>query len=157
VLDEKGIELGNERFPTAQGGLESFLERFDEASFVLESTGVWEFVYEIIEAKGIPVKLAHPLKERAIAEASVKTDKVDARTLARLLRLDMVPESYVPPKDIRNLRWLTRLRSYLTQTSTGFKNRIHADLLARGIKRPEEFGVPFAKRSQNWLRSLDIQ
>lgn len=157
VLDEKGIELGNERFPTTQGGLESFLERFDEASFVLESTGVWEFVYEIIEAKGFPVKLAHPLKVRAIAEASVKTDKVDARTLARLLRLDMVPESYVPPKDIRDLRRLTRLRSYLTQTNTGFKNRTHAELLSRGIKRPEDLSKPFSQKSQEWLRSLDIQ
>lgn len=156
VLDEKGFELGNERFPTTQGGLESFLERFDEASLVLESTGVWEFVYEIIEAKGFPVKLAHPLKVRAIAEASVKTDKVDARTLAKLLRLDMVPESYIPPKDIRDLRRLTRLRSYLTRTNTGYKNRTHADLLARGIRRPEGMNVPFSQKSQDWIRSLDI-
>ncbi len=156
ILNEKGFEEDNVRFPTTRRGLESFLERFEDASFVLESTGVWEFVYEIIEGEGFPVKLAHPLKVRAIAEASVKTDKVDARTLAKLLRLDMVPESYIPPKDIRDLRRLTRLRSYLTQTNTGLKNRTHAELLARGIRRPEDMVVPFAKKSQDWMRTLDI-
>lgn len=156
ILNEKGFEEDNVRFPTTHRGLESFLDRFEDASFVLESTGVWEFVYEIIEAKGFPVKLAHPLKVRAIAEASVKTDKVDARTLAKLLRLDMVPESYIPPKDIRDLRRLTRLRSYLTQTNTGLKNRTHAELLARGIRRPDGLICPFTQKSQEWIRSLDI-
>jgi len=156
VLNEKGFEEDNLRFPTTQRGLESFLDRFEDASFVLESTGVWEFVYEIIEEKGFPVKLAHPLKVRAIAEASVKTDKVDARTLAKLLRLDMVPESFVPSKDIRDLRRLTRLRSYLTQTNTGLKNRTHAELLARGIGRPDDLLKPFTQKSNEWMRSLDI-
>jgi len=155
-LNEKGFEEDNLRFPTTRRGLESFLDRFEDASFVLESTGVWEFVYEIIEEKGFPVKLAHPLKVRAIAEASVKTDKVDARTLAKLLRLDMVPESYIPPKEIRDLRRLTRLRSYLTQTNTGLKNRTHAELLTRGIHRPDDLVKPFTQKSNDWMRSLDI-
>jgi len=156
ILNEKGFEEDNLRFPTTRRGLESFLDRFEDASFVLESTGVWEFVYEIIEEKGFPVKLAHPLKVRAIAEASVKTDKVDARTLAKLLRLDMVPESYIPPKEIRDLRRLTRLRSYLTQTNTGLKNRTHAELLTRGIHRPDDLVKPFTQKSNDWMRSLDI-
>ena len=156
ILNEKGFEEDNLRFPTTHRGLESFLDRFEDASFVLESTGVWEFVYEIIEEKGFPVKLAHPLKVRAIAEASVKTDKVDARTLAKLLRLDMVPESYIPPKEIRDLRRLTRLRSYLTQTNTGLKNRTHAELLTRGIHRPDDLVKPFTQKSNDWMRSLDI-
>ncbi len=55
VLNEKGFEEDNVRFPTTHRGLESFLERFEDASFVLESTGVWEFVYKTIEEKGFPV------------------------------------------------------------------------------------------------------
>lgn len=156
ILNEKGFEEDNLRFPTTRRGLESFLDRFEDASFVLESTGIWEFVYEIIEEKGYSVKLAHPLKVRAIAEASVKTDKVDARTLAKLLRLDMVPESYVPSREIRDLRRLTRLRSYLTQTNTGLKNRTHAELLSRGIRRPDDLVTPFTQKSNAWMRSLDI-
>jgi len=68
----------------------------------------------------------------------------------------MVPESYIPPKDIRDLRRLTRLRSYLTQANTGLKNRTPAELLVRGIRRPDELVSPFAQRSQDWMRTLDI-
>ena len=47
------------------------------------------------------VKLANPLKTRAIAEAKVKTDKLDSKILAHLLRADLIAECYVPSKDVR--------------------------------------------------------
>jgi transposase len=68
VLDDNGIELVNERFDSTLEALNRFLDRFTEARFVLESTGIWEFIYEGIEARGYEVQLAHPLKVRAIAE-----------------------------------------------------------------------------------------
>ncbi len=82
VIDSSGEVLSNERFPSTQGDLDEFLDRFEDAKFVLESTGIWEFFYEGIERRGFEAVLAHPLKVRAIAEARVKTDKVDAETLA---------------------------------------------------------------------------
>jgi transposase len=72
-------------------GLDGFPDQFEDAESVLESSGIWEFIYEAIEARGFPVNQAHPLRVRAIAEAKVKTDKVDAKTLAQLLRADMMP------------------------------------------------------------------
>ena len=90
VLDESGEEVSSIKVLTRKEELESFLDGFEDASFVLESTGIWEFVYEMIERHGFEMVLAHPLKVRAIAEAKVKTDKVDARTLAHLLRADLV-------------------------------------------------------------------
>ncbi|MGD0817680.1 MAG: transposase [Methanomassiliicoccales archaeon] len=69
VLDQNGEELTNIKIPTRKEELESFLCGFDEARFVLESTGVWEFVYEIIEKKGFEVLLAHPMKVKAISSA----------------------------------------------------------------------------------------
>jgi hypothetical protein len=54
--------------------LDCFLNRFQDAEFVLESTGIWEFIYEGVEKRGFEVVLTHPLKVRAISEASVKTD-----------------------------------------------------------------------------------
>jgi transposase len=156
VLDEDGKELSNEKFLSTRKDLDEFLDRFQDAEFVLESTGIWEFIYEGIEARGFPVMLAHPLKVRAIAEAKIKTDKVDARTLAQLLRADMIPRSYVPSRDIRDLRHLVRQRAYLVQKCTGFKNRIHAELLRRGIKRPENLATPFSQKSEEWMHSLNI-
>jgi transposase len=60
--------------------------------------------------RGYDVKVAHPLLVKAIAYARVKTDKVDARMLADLLRADMIPEAYVPGKDVREVRDLVRRR-----------------------------------------------
>jgi transposase len=156
VLDDNGKELSNERFSSNIKDLDEFLDRFTDAKFVLESTGMWDFIYERIEARGFEVTLAHPLKVKAIASAKVKTDKVDARTLAQLLRLDMVPPSYVPPKDVRDLRQLVRQRAYLVQKSTSFKNKVHAELTRRGVRRSDELASPFSARSVDWMRSLGI-
>ena len=156
VLDESGEEVSSIKVLTRKEELESFLDGFEDASFVLESTGIWEFVYEMIERHGFEMVLAHPLKVRAIAEAKVKTDKVDARTLAHLLRADLVPRSYIPSKDLRDLRQLVRQRAYLVQRATSFKNRIHAELLRRGIRRPKELVKSFTHKSVAWMRSLSI-
>ena len=156
VIDERGRTLSNERFPSTHESLDVFLAGIKHAKFVLESTGIWEYIYEGIEDRGFEVVLAHPLKVRAIAEARVKTDKVDAETLAQLLRADLIPRSWVPSRDIRDLRQLVRQRTYLVRQSTSFKNRIHAELLRRGIRRPPELKKPFTKKDIARMRSLDI-
>ena len=156
VLDESGEELSSTKVPTRKEELESFLAGFEDARFVLESTGVWEFVYGIVESKGFEVLLAHPMKVKAISSAKVKTDKVDARTLAQLLRMDMIPASYVPDKQVRDIRELVRHRKALVEKTTAFKNRVKAELLRRGIRRPEELKTSWSDKSVQWMRSLDI-
>ena len=156
-MNELGEVISNERFKSTQEELDEFLSRFEDAKFVLESTGIWEFIYEGIENRGFEVVLAHPLKVRAIAEARVKTDKIDAETLAHLLRANLIPRSHVPSRDVRNLRQLVRQRAFLMRQSTRFKNRIHAELLRRGIKRPEYLKSIFTKKGVSWTRSLNIQ
>ena len=69
VIDDSGRVLSNEKFSSTQEELDRFLARFKRARFVLESTGIWKFIYEGIEKKGFDAQLAHPLKVRAIAEA----------------------------------------------------------------------------------------
>ena len=61
----------------------------------------WNKTFDILESHGILVKLANPLKTRAIAEARIKTDKVDAQVLAHLLRADLVATCYVADGDTR--------------------------------------------------------
>jgi transposase len=156
VIDDSGRVLSNERFSSTRDELNEFLDRFEDAKFVLESTGIWEFIYEGIERRGFDVELAHPLKVRAIAEAKVKTDKVDAETLAQLLRASLIPRSWVPSRNVRDLRQLVRQRAYLVQQSTSLKNRIHAGLLRRGVRRPEKLKEPFSFKSIDWMRSLGI-
>ena len=57
-----------------------------------------------MESHGFSVKLANPLKIKLIAESRMKNGDVDSEILAKLLRNDWIPESYVPPKEIRGMR-----------------------------------------------------
>ena len=77
----------------------------------LEATYGWEWLAELLEDAGYDVHLAHPLRTRAIAAARVKTDAVDANTLAHLLRTGLLPEAYIAPPELRDLRELLRHRA----------------------------------------------
>ncbi|MEX2704207.1 MAG: transposase [Candidatus Freyrarchaeum guaymaensis] len=111
VKDRDGNILDEFSIPNDRGGFTRLLDAVGggEAKAVIESTGnFWIPLYTALEEAGVEVVLANPKKTRAIAEARLKNDKVDARTLADLLRADLVAPSHVPPKEIRELRNLTR-------------------------------------------------
>ena len=149
--DEQGNKLAEEKFNNSSEQFTTFLTRFapEETKIVIESTGVWEYIYDILEAMHYGVKLANPVRTRAIAEARIKTDSVDASTLADLLRANLVAESYIPPKKVRRLREIVRERSVFVKQTTQIKNRIHAILVKRGIVLPS---VTLCKKTRAWLR-----
>jgi transposase len=105
-------------------------------------------------AAGSPATLAHPQRVKAIAHTKVKTDKVDSRTLAHLLRADLIPPAYVPPREIRELRELLRARYAWTQQRTRAKNRIHSLLAKRGYQSPMR--DLFGKKGRRWLEELSL-
>ena len=76
------------------------------------------------------VALAHPMKLKAIAEARIKTDKIDATTLAEMLRCDLILRTHVSSPQARVIKRLLRHRIFLVRIRTMAKNRIH-DLLDR--------------------------
>ncbi|MGE5634453.1 MAG: IS110 family transposase [Deltaproteobacteria bacterium] len=86
----------------------------------IESTGnLWINMYEALEQqKGVIISLANPLKTRAIAEAKIKYDKLDASILADLARADLISKCHVPDKRIRDIRSLVRHRIDLSKKNT---------------------------------------
>jgi transposase len=122
----------------------------------MEATGFYQYIYDVIESRGFQVFLAHPLKLKALTTGRAKTDRNDAEMLAELLRLNAIPESYIPPAELRGLREQTRFRQSLVRNSTEIKNQIHAFLASRGIETPSEHRSPFSKKHQEWLRSLHL-
>ena len=134
VMDEKGKVVKQAKFTNTPEGLEEFMEDIDLATVAMEAGYCWQPLYDRLEETGYDVRLAHPLKVKAIAQAKVKTDKIDSETLAHLLRADLLPESYVPPRDIRELRDRVRRRAFLVGMRTMLKNRVQAELAKRGIK-----------------------
>jgi len=97
--------------------------------------------------------LAHPLKVKAIAEAKIKTDKIDAKILAHLLCCDLVPEAYVPHKDTRTIKNVLRQRMFFVKLATMVKNRIHLIIdrhpEVKGQIEPSDL---FGKQGMEWLK-----
>ncbi len=140
---------------TREAMAEFFADVLEPAQVVLGASMNWYHVYDLLEILGIPVTLAHPLRTRAIAEAKVKTDKVDSAILAHLLRADLIPAAYIPPQPIRDLRELLRYRAGLVQVQTIVKNRVHAILLKHGYQCPCQDA--FGAGGRAWLIALPLR
>ncbi|MCP4304790.1 MAG: IS110 family transposase, partial [bacterium] len=96
------------------------------------------------------VVVSNPRKTRAIAEAKVKTDKVDARILAQLLAADFLPPVWLPDDRIRMLRRLVHRRTHLVRQRTRLKNQVHA-ILARNLAPTCPHSDLFGGVGRRWL------
>ena len=95
----------------------------------------------------------HPLRCKAIASARLKNDKVDAAILAQLLRADLLPEAWIAPPAVRQLRALLRRRVSLVRLATQLRNRIHAVVADFGYDRT---GTYWTGPGRGWLAELDL-
>src|SRR4051794_32216932 len=135
VVDERGRQLLSCRLVNDRELFrELFAELGGEARFTLEGAYGWGWLGELLEDDGREVHLPHPLGTKAIAAARVKTDAVDACTLAQLLRADLLPEAYIAPRELRDLRDLLRQRFVLTHMRTALRNRVHALIARQGVQ-----------------------
>lgn len=155
VLDSKGSIVNQGQFPTTEADFDNFLGFLPnkQVKIVMESCGIWEDFYDLLESKGYDVCLANPLQVKAIASAKIKNDKIDSEILARLLKADLIPTSYVPPKEIRDLRNIVRHRRILIKHRVKIKNSIHTILRKKNIKHP--FNDLFCKRGIAYLQNID--
>ena len=125
VVDGDGNLQDEFRVPTNR--LDELAEQYPGGSAAIEASGNYRPVYEVLD-EHLDVTLANPSKNRLIADATVKTDRLDAKRLAHLLRTGMLAESYVPEDEIRELRDLVRTRKSLVEERTAEKNRVRAVL-----------------------------
>jgi transposase len=155
-MDEKGKILRQVRLSNDPGTLTRFVDHLPAGSKIaLEATGSWYYFYELLENKCREIYLAHPLKTRAIAEARIKTDKIDSAILAHLLRAELLPTSYIPPREIRYIREILRYRASLVALRTSIKNKSHAILSKNGMSI--EYSDLFGKKSLQSLRGLKLR
>lgn len=111
-----------------------FAGRMDPGThLVLEPVLNYLWLLDQFEPYASSIHVATPYKVRVIAESKCKTDSYDSRILAELLRTNFLPESWIPPKDLRMLRTLVRQRRHLVSTMVSFKNRIRHLLFTYGI------------------------
>ena len=116
----------------------------------------WSWLYEVLE--GIPgvqtITVANPHKVRLIAEAQIKTDKIDARKLAMLLRLGVIPSCHIPDRKTRDRKEVLRQRAYWVRQRTGLRNRIHKIIgKQHGLQMPQVSDL-FGKKGKEALEKV---
>jgi transposase len=135
-VDGRGNELGWVRIDNDPKALVSECRRAGGgAPVAIEATYGWYWAVDALLAAGFDVHLAHPLGMKALRKRKrVKTDPADAYELANLLRLGSLPEAYISPPDLRELRELVRHRRQLVKTATAVKAGIRALLAKHNIR-----------------------
>src|SRR5262245_16789883 len=113
----------------------------------------WGWLVTLLEDYGFEPHMVHPLRCKAIASARLKNDKVDAAILAQLLRADLLPEAWIAPPAVRQLRALLRHRASLVRLGTQLRNRIHAVAAGHGYDRT---GSYWTGPGRGWLAELDL-
>jgi transposase len=136
VLEPESGELVEERFAASREALGDWATRWRGrlAAVAIEATTGWRWVARELQAAGFDVRLADPgeLRARRGKKRAAKTDRIDARFGALLLAKEMLPESWLPPAEIQELRDRTRLRKALAQDRTRWAQRLHALLTQEG-------------------------
>jgi hypothetical protein len=118
IIDEHGELVLSRRIVNEPEMFTELLGDPDGVRVALEASYGWEWLADLLQEGGYEVHLAHPLRVRAIAAARVKTDAVDAPALAHLLRTGLLPEAYIAPPELRDLRDLLRHRVTLVHLRT---------------------------------------
>src|SRR5436309_8706332 len=147
VLANRNVHNGATPILRVIGDLPSGTPAAFEAAFG------WGWLVELLEDYGFEPHLVHPLQCKAIASARLKNDKVDAAILAQLLRADLLPEAWIAPPAVRQLRALLRHRAQLVRLRTLLQNRIHAVLADHGCDRPAGC---WSGPGREWLASLEL-
>src|SRR5215211_466909 len=154
IVDDAGDQQRNRNVPNDPAKLVPILGVLEPGTPVaFEAAYGWGWLVELLEELELEPRLVHPSRCKAIASARLKNDKVDARTLAQLLRADLLPEAWIAPQQVRDLRALLRHRASLVRASTTCKSRVHAVLADRGI--PER-SSPWTAPGRAWLAGLAL-
>jgi transposase len=117
---------------------------------VIESTTNAWHVYDLLEPLAERVVVANPIQVKQIAHARVKTDIRDTLILARLLAANLVPEVWVPPAHVRELRQLLSQRRQLVETHTQIVNRMHS--VAHRHHLSHARGQRFNEKTTGWQK-----
>ncbi len=143
LMDVKGEVIDKQRISNQE--ITNYLQEKvpQETYAVLEATRNWPFMYDLLHEHVQQVDLVHAKAVRTIANAAVKTDQIDASTLAHLARMNYIPKAYAASKEMRDLRQLLRHREWMVNQRTKAKNRMDAALAGYNLVSPvtDLFGV----------------
>ncbi len=129
TVDENGAVLARTRMRNDREQIIQYFHQWpDQQRAVVECTTGWYWLCDLLRSLGITIVLAHAKYLKAISYAKVKTDAVDAQTLAQLLRMGYIPEAHQLPPEYRAMRDLLRQRMVMEHKRTNIIQRVHSIL-----------------------------
>jgi transposase len=154
-MTEDGRRLGTARIANSPRELRREIAGAGKSPrVVVEATYGWYWAADTLAAAGAEVHLAHPLGVKAFTYRRVKNDQRDAADLADLLRMGRLPEAWIAPPEVRELRELTRYRAKLVSLRTSCKDQVHAVLAKLGV--PLTCTDIFGAAGNIWLDGLAL-
>ena len=139
TMDDTGYLQPAVRVSNDRVELRAHLEKVPPGTPVaVEASGSWYWFVDELEAAGLEVRLVNPLEAKKRMPAGKKTDSTDAAGLAMLLRNGTLPEVWIPPAQMRDVRGLLRARLSLRRHTTMLKNRIHGAIRRYGQYEADE-------------------
>jgi transposase len=163
LIDSETGEIRSKKLAHRKEEFKSFIGGRSNSKMVIESCWNWSKTYELAKDLVDEVILAHPLKIKAIASAKIKTDAIDSRTLAQLLKADLIPQAHLREADNRLKQKVIRHRAFMVAMRTRVKNKVN-DLVSNRLLSPTvEETKPknlFSKSGKGengvaWLKSLE--
>lgn len=152
VEQVEGGHKKQKRIVHERGKIKEFLGSCKKGSPVaVETIGNWYWILDEIEEAEMVPRLVHAYKAKVMMGMINKTDKLDVMGLNRLQRVGTLPTVWIPPKEIRDKRELTRGRMVFSSQRTRIKNRIHATLAKYGINITEVSDL-FGKKGKELLK-----
>lgn len=153
---EDGLVRQAGQIATTPEGIRAFadsLEPTDEVA--IEATCNTHAIVKLIADRVARVVISNPMKTRAIAEAKVKTDKVDAAILAQLLAADYLPAVWMPDEQTQALRRQVARRAHIVRQRTRLKNQVQAILQRNLVPRPPVSDL-FGIKGRCWLANQPL-
>ena len=154
---ETGEVRGGRICPANRETVRVFLCRFAgrKVEAAVEATTGWRFLVEELRSAGAVVHLAEPAEtsERRGRKRRAKTDRADARHLRELLQAGRVPESWIPPVHLLELRSKVRLRHTLGEQRSEWQQRIQAQLYHHGVPQRRQL---LTRENRAWLETLEL-
>jgi transposase len=156
AIAEQGKIRSAGKIATRVSSLELFAQSLAPDDVVaLEATTGTDKIVSVLQGHGIRVVVANTRKLKSITEAKAKTDRLDARTLARLLVSGLLDEVWTPDERTRSLRRLTNRRERIVRARTRAKNEAHGVLSRNLCDRPPVTDA-FGKAGRRWLAELQL-
>ncbi len=139
TVDESGAVVREASLPTCRATVARYFNRLPEPTVAtVEATSSWYWLRDLLEEQRVPLTLAHAKFVKAIAYAKVKTDAVDALTLAQLLRADLIPRAHMVSPELRPMRDLLRARLHIVEKRTSAKNSVQRLLEKFNVPEPDQ-------------------